>query len=183
MDALPVRRRSGLLVPRTGWINRAASSQNHGGGAGSKTADRAVEVRHRRCSARRRGLKTCHLIGSANPACAATQSSPAIRGNVTVVRHGATVPSTKSGAVLLELSRSRMRDSGWDQLPPDVRFAGKPAETRVPPWITICPHQLLTEIPSCEAEHMAAPTNAALVKKESPCQLGAVHTGPGVSLK
>ena len=30
---------------------------------------------------------------------------------------------------------------------------------------------------------MAAPTNAALVKKESPCQLGAVHTWPGVSLK
>ena len=23
MDALPARRRSGLLVPRTGWINRA----------------------------------------------------------------------------------------------------------------------------------------------------------------
>ena len=51
-----------------------------------------------------------------------------------------------------------MRDSGWDQLPPDVRFAGKPAEMRAPPWITVCPHQLLTETPSCEAEHMAAPT-------------------------
>ena len=51
MDALPTRRRSGLLVPRTGWINRAACSQNHGGGSGSKTADRAVEVRHRRRSA------------------------------------------------------------------------------------------------------------------------------------
>jgi hypothetical protein len=25
----------------------------------------------------------------------------------------------------LELSPSRMRDSGWDQLPPDVRFAGE----------------------------------------------------------
>jgi hypothetical protein len=36
----------------------------------------------------------------------------------------ATAPSTKSGAVLLELSRSRMLDSGWDLLPPDVRFAG-----------------------------------------------------------
>ena len=36
---------------------------------------------------------------------------------------------------------------------------------RAPPWITDCPHQLLTEIPSCEAEHMAAPTNAANVKK------------------
>src|SRR5271157_6260576 len=58
-----------------------------------------------------------------------------------------------------------MRDSGWDQLPPDVRFAGKPAEMRAPPWITDCPHQLLTEIPSCEAEHMAAPTNAAFVRK------------------
>ena len=58
-----------------------------------------------------------------------------------------------------------MRDSGWDQLPLDVRFAGKPAEMRAPPWITDCPHQLLTEMPSCEAEHMAAPTNTALVKK------------------
>src|SRR5580700_6261977 len=87
-----------------------------------------------------------------------TQCGPAIRGNGAVVRHGATAPSTKTGAVLLELSRSRMRDSGWDQLPPDVRFAGKPAEMRAPPWITDCPHQLLTE-------NMAAPTNAALVKK------------------
>jgi hypothetical protein len=32
MDALPTRRRSGLLVPRTGWIDRAACSQNHDGG-------------------------------------------------------------------------------------------------------------------------------------------------------
>src|SRR6202790_1302720 len=32
--------------------------------------------------------------------------------------------------------------------------------------------------PHQQAEHMAAPTNAALVKKESPCQLGAVHTWP-----
>jgi hypothetical protein len=54
----------------------------------------------------------------------------------------------------LELSHSRMRDSGWDQLPPDVRFAGKPAETRAPPWITVSPYQLLTETPSCEAGHM-----------------------------
>ena len=56
-----------------------------------------------------------------------------IRGNVAVVRHGATEPSTQSGAVLLELSPSRMRDSGWDQLPPDVRFAGEaPAENESP---------------------------------------------------
>jgi hypothetical protein len=54
-----------------------------------------------------------------------------------------------------------MRESGWDQLPPDVRFAGKLAEMRAPPWITDCPHQLLTEMPSCEAEHMAAPTKPA----------------------
>jgi transposase len=51
MDALPARRRSGLLVPRTGWINRAACSQNLDSGPGPKTADRAVEVRHRRCVA------------------------------------------------------------------------------------------------------------------------------------
>jgi hypothetical protein len=31
--------------------------------------------------------------------------------------------------------------------------------------------------PHAKAEHMAAPTNAALVKK-GPCQLGAVHTWP-----
>ena len=31
--------------------------------------------------------------------------------------------------------------------------------------------------PHQQAEHMAAPTNAALVTK-SPCQLGAVHTWP-----
>ena len=43
--------RSGLLVPRTGWINWTARSQSHGGGSGEKTADRAVEVRHRRCGA------------------------------------------------------------------------------------------------------------------------------------
>jgi transposase len=48
MDALPARCRPGLLVPRKGWINWTARSQNHGGGPGEKTADRAVEVRHRR---------------------------------------------------------------------------------------------------------------------------------------
>src|SRR5262249_1941127 len=74
-----------------------------------------------------------------------------IRGNVAVVRHGATAPSTQSGAVLLELSPSRMRDSGWDQLPPDVRFAGEALQKmRAPPWIAIYPNQPLTEKPSCE---------------------------------
>ena len=34
-----------------------------------------------------------------------TRNSPPIRGNVAVVRHGATAPFTQSGAVLLELSR------------------------------------------------------------------------------
>jgi hypothetical protein len=84
-----------------------------------------------------------------------------VNRNGAVVRHGVTAPSTKSGAVLLELSRSRLRESGWDQLPPDVRFAGKPAEMRAPPWITDCPHELLTEMLSCEAEHIAAPTKPA----------------------
>src|SRR5208283_4616 len=32
---------------------------------------------------------------------------------------------------------------------------------RAPPWITVCPHQLLTEIPSCEAVYMAAPERFA----------------------
>jgi len=68
-----------------------------------------------------------------------------------------------------------MRDSGWDQLPPDVRFAGKPAEMRAPPWITACPHQLLTEIPSCEAVYMAAPERFA-EKSDSSCTAGTVHT-------
>jgi hypothetical protein len=36
---------------------------------------------------------------------------------------------------------------------------------RAPPWIAIYLNQPLTEKPSCEAEHMAAPTNAANVKK------------------
>src|SRR5262245_21233146 len=59
-----------------------------------------------------------------------------------------------------------MRDSGWDQLPPDVRFAGEaPAENESPPWIAIYLNHPLTEKPSCEAEHMAAPTKPAGVKK------------------
>jgi len=53
-----------------------------------------------------------------------------------------------------------MRDSGWDQLPPDVRFAGEALQKmRAPPWIAIYLNQPLTEKPSCEAEHMAAPTS------------------------
>jgi len=55
-----------------------------------------------------------------------------IRGNVAVVRHGATAPSTQSGAVLLELSPSRMWDSGWGQFPPDVRFAGEACRSESP---------------------------------------------------
>jgi hypothetical protein len=68
-----------------------------------------------------------------------------------------------------------MRDSGWDQLPPDVRFAGKPAEMRAPPWITACPHQLLTEIPSCEAGYRSArPTFSK--SSFSACNARPVHT-------
>src|SRR5262249_9007684 len=64
-------------------------------------------------------------------------------------------PDAQSGAVLLELSPSRMRDSGWDQLPPDVRFAGEALQKmRAPPWIAIYLNQPLTEKPSCEAGHM-----------------------------
>src|ERR1700731_1345053 len=86
-----------------------------------------------------------------------------------------TAPSTKSGAVLLEFSRSRMRDSGWDQLPPDVRFAGKPAEMRAPPWITDCPHQLLTEMPSCEAGYIDARPPTVSSSKSS-CYARPDHT-------
>src|SRR5262245_66432631 len=85
-----------------------------------------------------------------------------IRGNVAVVRHGATAPSTQSGAVLLELSPSRMRDSGWDQLPPDVRFAGEALQKmRAPPWIAI---------------YLNQPSDQPANVKKKPCQLGAVHT-------
>src|SRR5262252_6210391 len=99
-----------------------------------------------------------------------------IRGNVAVVRHGATAPSTQSGAVLLELSPSRMRDSGWDQLPPDVRFAGEALQKmRAPPWIAIYLNQPLTEKPSCEGPNtwLDRPT---CKREEKPCQPGAVHT-------
>jgi hypothetical protein len=45
-------------------------------------------------------------------------------------------------AAICRISRPRRYyglHSGRDQLPPDVRFAGKPAGTRAPPWITACP--------------------------------------------
>ena len=99
-----------------------------------------------------------------------------IRGNVAVVRHGATAPSTQSGAVLLELSPSRMRDSGWDQLPPDVRFAGEALQKmRAPPWIAIYLNQPLTEKPSCEAGHMTA-SDFCAARSIFSCQAGAIHT-------
>ena len=99
-----------------------------------------------------------------------------IRGNVAVVRHGATAPSTQSGAVLLELSPSRMRDSGWDQLPPDVRFAGEALQKmRAPPWIAIYLNQPLTEKPSCEAGHMTA-SDLCAARYIFSCQAGAIHT-------
>src|SRR5262245_2236627 len=89
MDALPACCCSGLLVPRAGWINWAARSQNHGGGLSAKTVDRAVEICHRRHSARRSILKACCLIGPSVRPALRPQSSPMIRGNVAVVRHGA----------------------------------------------------------------------------------------------
>jgi hypothetical protein len=64
-----------------------------------------MAVRHRRCGARRRNPKACCLIGPAVRSALRMRSSPPIRGNVAVVRHGATAPFTQSGAVLLELSR------------------------------------------------------------------------------
>src|SRR5438874_5035385 len=101
-----------------------------------------------------------------------------IRGNVAVVRHGATAPSTQSGAVLLELSPSRMRDSGWDQLPPDVRFAGEALQKmRAPPWIAIYLNQPLTEKPNTWLHRPARK------REEKPCQPGAVHTWRSPSLR
>jgi transposase len=105
MDALSAWRRSGPLVSRAGWINRTACSEDYGGGPGPKTADCAMAVRHRRCGARRRNPKACCLIDPAVRSALRMRSSPPIRGNVAVVRHGATAPFTQSGAVLLELSR------------------------------------------------------------------------------
>jgi hypothetical protein len=134
-----------------------------------------VEVRHRRRVARRRGLKACCLIGSAIRVALRTRCGPAIRGNGAVVRLGA------NGAVYKEWCRSL----GALPFPNAGQWLGstpagcevcraKPAETRAPPWITVFPHQLLTEIPSCEAEHTAA--RPTLRREESSCQLGAVHT-------
>src|SRR5262249_32634324 len=98
------------------------------------------------------------------------QSSPMIRGNVAVVRHGATAPSTQSGAVLLELSPSRMRDSGWDQLPPDVRFAGEALQKmRAPPWIAIYPNQPLTVKKSLATSDPSTPGTKR--KLRGPCYL------------
>src|SRR6185312_3496743 len=84
-----------------GWINRTACAEDYGGGPGSKTADCAMAVRHRRCGARRCNPKACCLIGPAVRSALRTRSSPPIRGNVADVRHGATAPFTQSGAVLL----------------------------------------------------------------------------------
>src|SRR5438046_2102343 len=121
-------------------------------------------------------LKACCLIGPSVRPALRPQSSPMIRGNVAVVRHGATALSTQSGAVLLELSPSRMRDSGWDQLPPDVRFAGDALQKmRAPPWIAIYLNQPLTEKPSCEAGHMTA-SDLCAARQMISCQAGAIHT-------
>jgi len=50
---------------------------------------------------------------------------------------------------------------------------------RAPPWITVFPHQLLTEIPSCEAGYMAAPERFA--KRQIPLapRAPSIH-GPSV---
>ena len=43
---------------------------------------------------------------------------------------------------------------------------------RAPPWITDCPHQLLTEMPSCEAGHMTAPFPRDDAFEKRPCLAG-----------
>ena len=76
--------------------------------------------------------------------------------------------------------RARMRDSGWGSTPAGCEVCrAKPAETRAPPWITVFPHQLLTEIPSCEAEYMAAPERFA-DKSDSSCTAGANGMDPAL---
>src|SRR5262249_24109841 len=71
---------------------------------------------------------------------------------------------------------SRMRDSGWDTIPPDVRFAGEPARREFRLGHHAQHPRQLTERPSCEAEHMAAPTSPA--REENPCQPGANGMDP-----
>ena len=61
---------------------------------------------------------------------------PRVQGSHVLPLFGAMAPqrrlSVRRGAVLLELSPSRMRDSGWDQFPPDVRFAGEACRNESP---------------------------------------------------
>ena len=105
-------------------------------------------------------MKPCRLIVSAIRAALRTHCGPAIRGNVAVVRHGASAPSSKSGAVLLELSRPECGTVVGITIPPDVRLAGKPCSNESSAldrrW-----QKALTGESSCEAEHMAAPTKPA----------------------
>ena len=62
-------------------------------------------------------------------------------------------------------------DSGRDQLPPDVRFAGKPAETRGSGLDHGLPNQLLTETASGEAGHREA-TDQNVSSPQNPCPRG-----------
>jgi hypothetical protein len=56
--------------------------------------------------------------------------------------------------------------------PAGCEVAGKPAEMGAPPWITDCPPQLLTEMPSCEAGHMIAPSPRDDAFEKGPCLAG-----------
>src|SRR5215831_8543010 len=117
MDALPTRCRSGLLVPRTGWINWTARSQSHGSGPGEKTADRAMAVRHRRCDTCRCSLEACCYLISLQSGlrceCRAA-GDPRERRRCSAWRYGAVFTEWCRSLGALP---SRMRDSGLGSAP------------------------------------------------------------------
>jgi hypothetical protein len=55
----------------------------------------------------------------------------------------------RKSLALDQSGRHAGRNDAHENVTKDVAF----------PKITVCPHQLLTETPSCEAEHMASPTS------------------------
>jgi hypothetical protein len=86
-----------------------------------------------------------------------------VQGDVAVVRRGAQLPSSQSGAAPLELSRPECGTVVGTIVPPDVRFAGEPVtrEFRLGRQLVVHHQGQLTRGPSCEAGHMAAPDRAA----------------------
>ena len=132
-------------------------AQGDGGGLGPQAAHCVMAVRRRRCCPGGRGDEAASLTNRR------TTFARACRGLWLIGPRGRRrCPAWCFTAVYTEWRRplgalpSRMRDSGRDQSPPDVRFAGRPAGTRALPWTTPTNEHRLTEKPSCEAGHMTA---------------------------